>query len=302
MRLLVWVNGEARDPATAHVSALDRGFTLGDGVFETMRAYDGHVALLEEHLARLVRGTLTLGFTAPDLLHASVQEAAHQAAAAGLGNAIVRLTVTRGVGAPGLRPPPDAVPTTVLVIAPLPLMPDDYAAAGIRARILAASDAGRAAGIKALGYVEHVLALREAQDRGADDALLMDAAGHVREATASNVFVVTADDTVVTPALGHGTLPGVTRAAVMRLCAQLEIDAVERTVTVYDLGAATEIFLTSSVRELVPVVLLDDTPVGDGRPGAIGRRLRAAYRELVTSPRKHDSLELQLPQSRDAVS
>jgi branched-chain amino acid aminotransferase len=135
-------------------------------------------------------------------------------------------------------------------------------------------------GIKTLSYTESVLALAQAKLAGADDAIFLCTAGHVSEATASNLFAVI-DDTLVTPALSCGVLPGITRAAVLELAQSLSLDTSEREVPEAELALASEIFLTSSIREIAPVVRIATTAIGAGRAGPITRKLIDAYAALV---------------------
>jgi branched-chain amino acid aminotransferase len=135
-------------------------------------------------------------------------------------------------------------------------------------------------GIKTLAYTESVLALSQAKAAGADDAIFLDTAGHVSEATASNLFAVL-DGTLVTPPLSCGVLPGITRAAVLELAHALGINAMEREIVEPELAAASEIFLTSSIREIAPLARIDTIAVGSGRCGPITGRLADAYAALL---------------------
>lgn len=282
---LVWIHG--REPGGAPlVSALDRGLTLGDGLFETMRVEGGTAFRLDAHLARLRAGAERLAIPLPVDLRDSVRAALCVAAARGLGRASARLTVTRGVGAPGLAAPAHPSPTVILAVHPLPAFPARLYEAGVTAIVASGRRNERAlsSGLKTLAYVDAVLALAEARAAGADEALFLDTEGHVSEATASNLFAC-AGDTLLTPPLGCGALPGITRAAVLELAAGAGLRAREATLSLEELAAADEAFLTSSVREIVPLVALRrdaaTTPIGPGRPGPATRRVAQAYRALV---------------------
>jgi branched-subunit amino acid aminotransferase/4-amino-4-deoxychorismate lyase len=136
------------------------------------------------------------------------------------------------------------------------------------------------AGLKTLGYTDAVLALAEARRAGADEALFLDTEGHCSEATSSNLFAVVGD-ALVTPAVSCGALPGITRAAVMELARGLEIEVAERALSLNELLGAREAFLTSSLRELAPLVRVNDEPIGNGVPGSTTRELMRAYAALV---------------------
>ena len=288
---IIFVNGERAPAGGACVSALDRGFTLADGLFETMRAYDGVVFRLDRHLARLHQAArvlaLPLAGRVGSVVGTAVEDAMRAAAAAGLTDASVRLTVSRGTagpggGGPGLAPPERAEPTVVVAVHPLPAWPPSLYAAGLSACVASGRRNERAmsAGLKTLAYTDSVMALAEARAHGADDALFLDTAGHVSEAAASNVFCY-ARGCLVTPPVSCAALPGITRAAVMELAASLGIGATERVLEPPELAAADEAFLTSSVREVVPLVRLDGRVIGGGAVGPVTTRLIAAYRELV---------------------
>lgn len=283
---MVWINGRPCDERTPGLSPLDRGFTLADGLFETMRAYEGVVFRLDAHLARLRTGARRMSIALPDDVEHTLLDALHAACDAGLLDATVRLTVSRGPGAPGLAPPRDAHPTIVIGIAPLPAFPPALYTDGVSACIASGRRNERAmtAGLKTLAFTDNVAALAEAIHAGSDDALFLDTEGHVCEATASNI-ILHLDNALVTPAGSCGALPGITRAAVLELARRLGFAAEERVVTTEDLARADEAMLTSSVREIVPLVRVNGTNVGHGVPGPVTTRLRSAYAELVESER-----------------
>jgi branched-subunit amino acid aminotransferase/4-amino-4-deoxychorismate lyase len=143
------------------------------------------------------------------------------------------------------------------------------------------------AGLKTLAYTDNIAALAQARRAGADDALFLDTEGHLCEATASNLFICT-NGVIITPATSCGALPGITRAAVIELARAAGNAVQERVVHADELAGADEAFLTSSVRELVPLVRVNGTPVGSGAPGPITRRLRSAYAQLVETERAAD--------------
>jgi branched-chain amino acid aminotransferase len=270
------------DAGAAHLSAFDRGFTLADGLFETMRAYAGTVFRLDRHLTRLRAGAEALELTLPPHLEATVNDALAAARDAGHADATVRLTVSRGVGAPGVAPPAHAEPTVVVAVHPLPHFDPAIYTAGIAAHVASGrrNERAQTAGLKTLGYADAVAALAEARRARCDDAILLDTEDHVSEATSSNVFLLR-DGALVTPPVSCGALPGVTRATVLELVAHTLLPHEESTATLEDLHHASEAFLTSSVREIVPLVRVAGRPIGDGTPGPVTQRVIAAYGELV---------------------
>lgn len=283
----VWINGVLRDPGSASVGVEDRGFTLGDGLFETVRAYGGTAFRLRAHLERLADGARRIGVPLPDGLDAAVRETL---AASGLRDAALRLTLSRGPGS-GVAPPESARPTTVITARPYAAEPRWYAD-GIRAVVARGrlNEHAATAGLKQLGYLDAVLAVAEARKDGADDALLLDTAGHLAEGAASNVFLVSGG-VLQTPPLTCGPLPGVTRAAVLEIAAELGIPADDQSPIPLDaIPSADEAFLTSSLREIVPLTSVDGQAIGGGWPGQLTMRLLARYREQVRQETRDLSL------------
>ncbi len=278
----VWVNGRPADPGAPHLLVHDRGFTLADGLFETMRSYGGGVFRLGRHLERLERGAQRLGIPLPPGLRAAVTAAARTAAAAGLGEASVRLTVSRGPAPPGALPPDESAPTVILAIHAVPRPPAAWWERGLSARLVAGrrNEHAVTAGLKTLAYPDAVAALVEARAHGAEEALFLDTAGHLCEASASNLFFY-GRDALVTPPVHCGALPGVTREAVLALAVDLDLVVEERAAFPEELLGAEEAFLTSSVREVVPLTRVDGRAIDGGAPGPFTRRLAEAYGALV---------------------
>lgn len=275
----VWVNGERQAPNAPHVSAFDRGLTLADGVFETMRVSHGAVFRLDRHLGRLGGALAALEIGPVPHVRGVVLAAVRDTAAR---DAAVRVTVTRGPGA-GVAPPArPAPPTVVVAVQPMPDFPARVYADGLTAHVASGRRNARAmtAGLKTLAYTDAVAAMIEARRAGADEALFLDTDGHCSEASASNLFAV-AGGALVTPPLGCGALPGITRAAVLELAEALGIRAAERVVGLEELLAADEALLTSSLRGLAPLVRVDGRPIGRGVPGPVTRALADAYAALV---------------------
>lgn len=285
----VWVDGALEPAAARHLSAFDRGFQLGDGVFETLRARGGHCTELPEHTARLRRSAAGLGFELPDDLDGRLARGiAELLAAEGFdgpgGDASVRMTVSRGVWAGrGTLPGEDEHLEPTIVIQAWPVVP---APSGLLERGLAlvASAVRRdpenpIVGLKTTSRADYVYARLEARRAGADDALFLTVDGFLSEATSANVFLVRrADDGVVelaTPALACAILPGTTRDWLLRWAPTAGLRPVEGWLTLGDLAAADEAFLCASVTGVLPVTRFDGRPIGDGRPGPWTLRARA---------------------------
>ncbi len=271
----VWLNGQLVDDEAACVSPADHGLLVGDGVFETLRCYAGVPFALEDHLERLEEGARALLLEPP--ARERLVEAAHAVIEANvLGDARMRITLTSGAGPPGLLR--GGGEPTVLVTAQ-PLAPWPPTASAIVSKLRRDQDSP-VAGVKTISLVESVMALSEARASGAAEAILLNRRGDVCEATTANVFCVR-DGRVATPSVASGCLAGITRGCVLELCADLRLPALETELPAAALQEADELFLTSSTREVQPLVELDGRPVGMGAPGEITARLADAYREMV---------------------
>lgn len=282
---MIWVDGRRMKPEGPHLSALDRGFTLADGVFETMRVYDGVAFRLEGHLRRLRGATSRLGIPLRSDVADLVGGALADAAKSGMREAGLRVTVTRGIGLSGIAPPVSPEPTVVVAVFDAPVFAPHTYTDGLSVTMASGrrNEHAMTSGLKTLGFTDAVAALAEARAAGADDALFLDTEGHLSEGTSSNVFVH-GDGVLLAPPLSCGALPGITRGAVIELASKLGIEIDERPIQADELRAAGEVFLTSSLRAIAPVVRVDGRPVGPGRPGPITRRVMAAYADLVRQP------------------
>jgi branched-chain amino acid aminotransferase len=279
-RPTIWVNGDRQPPSRPHVSALDRGLTLADGVFETMRIRGGVPFRLDRHLDRLSRGLAALEIAEPRELRKWIQVAVRAAAPR---DAALRVTVTRGVGPAGVLPSTESAvpPTAIVAVSDLPLFPSRIYERGLSAHVVSGRRNERAmtAGLKTLSYTDTIVGLLEARRAGADEALFLDMEEHCCEASASNLFTVI-DGTLVTPPLTCGALPGVTRAAVIELAASHRIAVSERPFGIEELVRASEAFLTSSLRAVAPLVRIGPQRLGEGHVGPLTRCLMDAYAAL----------------------
>jgi branched-chain amino acid aminotransferase len=273
------IDGELVPLEHASVGVLDRGFLYGDAVFETLRTYRGAPFLLDRHLERLARSASLVGIALPVSTDVMAREVQATLEAAGEGECYVRITVTRGAGSPGLDPSRASKPLRVVVVLPLEPPPDDVYDVGLRAVTYATGRAlsmSRSSGAKTGNYLENILAVRAARERGANEALMVDAGGRVVQGASANVFFV-ASGRLATPPLDSGILPGITREVVLELAAALAIPVELRAPSVSELPEFDEIFTSSSVRELAPVVEVDGVRVGAGRPGPVFAALSAAF-------------------------
>jgi branched-chain amino acid aminotransferase len=268
------VNGELTDVGDARVSPFDHGLLVGDGVFETLRVYDGRPFAWTRHLDRLEHSADGLGLPVPE--RAVVQAAAATVLEANsLREARLRITVTGGVQPLGSERRA-AAPTVIVAASELRSVPDTIAVVVVP---WARNERGAAAGLKTVSYAENVRALAYAQARGAGEAVFGNTRDELCEATGSNIFVV--DDGVVrTPPASSGCLLGVTRALVLELCAELGLAHEEATMPVGVLDRAGEVFLTSTTREVQPVTQVDGRALPHVR-GRVTACLAEAFSALV---------------------
>jgi branched-chain amino acid aminotransferase len=283
----VWLS-DALEPAgrllpaeAPHLSGFDRGFQLGDGVFETLRARSGRAVELAEHLARLHRSAAGLDIDLPDDLEARIATAvgalldAEGLSAAGA-DASVRITVSRGAfAARGLLPTEPVQPTILVQAWPVTPAPKAHLEEGLH---LVASSVRRdpenpLAALKTTSRADYVYARLEARRAGADDALFLTVDGHLSEATSANVFLVRGTR-LETPALGCAILPGTTRSWILGWAERAGLQPVETFLTTRDLAEADEAFVCSSVAGILPVTRFEARPIGSGRPGPWTGRAR----------------------------
>jgi branched-chain amino acid aminotransferase len=266
--IAVSIDGELVAPEHAMVSVFDRGFLYGDGVFEVLRTWDEVAVDLDAHLTRLLASAVLLGIKAMD--KARVADAVLRTlAASGAGEHRIRVVLTRGPGALTARPESLGPGRTIIIVEPLPAQPSELSLALVDWPLPRRS----APAPKTLAYLDHILARELAVAAGADEAVRLGADGDVVECATANLFTVTAN-AVATPPIDRGILQGITRARVLVACGAAGIAARECRLSVQDLHAADEIFITSAVRGVVPVTRLD----GVARvSGPVTARIREVY-------------------------
>ncbi len=283
MSVQVMIDGQLRAPGDAKVSVFDRGFLYGDSVFETIRTYHSLPFALSEHLARLEASASKVFIELPVPVSQLAEEVRQTLAAAANPESYIRVMITRGQGALGLDPALANVASRVIIVEQLKALPPSAYRDGVATvtfKTLRPSDATAAEGAKIGNYLVAVLAMREAKAEGAHEALILDAQGHVVEGATSNLFYVVAGR-LLTPPVRAGILPGITRDRILKAAQRLGIETEFALPNVEQLQAADEVLISSSIRELVPVVRVDGVPVGDARPGPITTQLHAEFRRLV---------------------
>ena len=257
---------------TTGVDPADRGLAYGDGLFETMAAADGVIRWFNLHLDRLEEGCRRLEIPAPSRSLLAHEIGTH---CPKNGRAVVKLIVTRGLGARGYLPPEPATPTRVLAISPWPDFPDSNYRAGISARVcqLRLGESPALAGIKHLCRLEQVLAQLELRGYAVQQGLLLDTSGHVVGGTSSNLFAVR-DGELITPTLARCGIKGVMRRAVLESARTLGIRAAERDIALDDMMTADEVFVTNALFGIWPVTDVD------GRHFAVGSTTRRLMSQL----------------------
>lgn len=287
--LLVYIDGKFYPKSEAKVSVYDHGLLYGDGIFEGIRAYEGTVFKLDEHLDRLYRSAHAM------LLEISLTKDEMKKAVLGtlktnnLRNAYIRLVVTRGVGDLGLDPRKCFKPTVIIITTRLiQLHNNDKKKDGITAMVSWVKrdpvDATTHE-IKSLNYLNSILAKIEANIAGVDEAICLDKRGFVSEGVAENIFMVRNGE-IRTPPTTTGALPGITRDVVIELAKKLRYPMIERNITPNELFNADEVFFTGTAAEIIPVREINKRGIGTGKPGPITQRLMEEFFKLTRDPKE----------------
>jgi branched-chain amino acid aminotransferase len=279
----IYIDGKYCDEKTAKISVFDHGLLYGDGVFEGIRAYNGRVFKLKEHVDRLYKSAkailLTIPMSPEEMMRAVVETCRRNK----LRDGYVRLVVTRGVGTLGLNPNRCINPSVIIIAGKIQLYPEEMYRKGLEIITVPTVRNLHSAlnpAIKSLNYLNNILAKIEAMNGGCEEAVLLNAEGFVSECTGDNIFIVNGNR-LQTPPLSAGALYGITRDVVMQLAEAGGLKVGEPNLTRYDLFNADECFLTGTGAELIPVVKIDGRVIGTGKPGPVTARLMAAYRALT---------------------
>jgi branched-chain amino acid aminotransferase len=276
----VYLNDKVVPSAEAKISVFDHGFLYGDGIYETMRAYDGVVFMIDEHMRRLHRSATLIGLDigkSPDGLKLAIYETMQ---ANNLSAAYIRMTISRGAGAIGLDPALCKVPTLVVMAHEFRDYPKSYYEEGLRLIISSVRRNIKEAlnpQIKSLNFLNNILAKIEAIKADVDESLMLNAAGFLAEGTISNIFFVK-DDILCTPSVECGILDGITRTIVLDLASRTGITVKEGEFRPEDLYAASEVFITNSTMEVMPVRRVDDKHF---KAGEVSKLLLSKYRDEV---------------------
>lgn len=279
----IWLDGKLVDRDEAKVSVFDHAILYGDGCFEGIRFYSGKVFRLQEHIERLFNGMRYLMIDLPWSFEEVCKATEETVAASGMSDGYIRLVVTRGVGDLGLNPRNCPTPGMFIIVEDIALYPKEMYENGLS---LITSSYRRpdpdaiCQQVKSLNYLNSISAKLEAVQQGAGEALMLNSRGNVAECTGDNIFIVS-KGVVLTPPLTESALGGITRHAVMDICAELGIPCEERVMNRYDVLSADECFLTGTAAEVIAVSSLDGRKIGTGHAGPVTLRILARYKELV---------------------
>ena len=281
----IYIDGKYYDEKNARISVLDHGLLYGDGVFEGIRAYNGRVFRLSEHIDRLFCSAkailLTLPMTRGEMIEAVLAACRRNRVRDGY----VRLVVTRGVGSLGLNPNHCKEPSVIIIAGKIQLYPAALYQRGLQIITVPTTRNLHSAlnpAIKSLNYLNNILAKIEALNGGCDEAIMLNSFGFVAECTGDNIFIVK-EGRLFTPPLSAGALHGITRGVVLELARENGLTVSEPDLTRYDLFNADECFLTGTGAEIIAAVKIDGRVIGDGKPGPVTGRLVGQYQALTQS-------------------
>jgi len=280
----VYIDGKLVDSDEAKISVFDHGLLYGDGVFEGIRAYNGRVFKLKEHLDRLYDSARSIMLDIPVSKNKMIDLVLTTIRANKLKNAYIRLVVTRGKGDLGLDPKKCSQPTIFIIVHEISLYPEEFYKKGLEVVTVSVrrnlSDAINPS-IKSLNYLNNILAKIEAARVGVSEAIMLNKDGYVAECTGDNIFILK-DNILVTPPTWAGALPGITRKTVMELAkTKFKLNVKEDLFTTYHIYTADECFLTGTAAEIIPVVKVDQRIIGDGKPGKMTIKLMKEFRKLT---------------------
>ena len=279
----IFVNERMVDENKAAISVLDRGFLYGDGLFETMRSYKGEVLWLDRHLNRLYRSSEIIGMKINRdkkylkyIIYKLIK-------VNDLKDAYIRLCVTRGKGRIGLETTAVRDQGLVVMAKKFEPYPDRLYKKGVslKTSTIRRNEKSDTSKVKSLNYMDSILARIEAQREGADDALLLNTKGFVAESAVSNIFMIKRKS-LITPSLDSGALPGITRETILSLAEELSLEPVEKHIKLDDLKRASEIFLSNSLMEVMPVASIDGKKIGKSTAGLVTKAIHKLYRNKIS--------------------
>ncbi len=280
---LVYQNGAFISPQEAKVSIFDRGFLYGDSIYEVTLTYQGKPFLVEEHLDRLWHSADGIGLSI-QMKREELTRIIHEGARKlGLERQYIRIIITRGIGDLGLDPALGEEQTTLILFKELPALDTALYEKGVTlftSEVLRNPKKSMDPSVKSGNYLNNVLAIKQAREAGAYDAVMLNAKGYVTESTSANIWMVLGES-IITPPLEAGLLGGITRQKVMELGKAQGFDIKEQNFTVDTLKSANEVFITSSTREVLPVTQVDNQVIALGVPGPKTKELHKHYKTFI---------------------
>jgi branched-chain amino acid aminotransferase len=279
----IYIDGKYYDERNARISVFDHGLLYGDGIFEGIRAYNGRVFKLKEHIDRLFCSAKSILLNLP-MAHADIMTAIVETCRRNkLRDGYIRLVVTRGPGTLGLNPNRCKNPSVIIIAGKIQLYPPELYRQGMDIVTVPTTRNLHSAlnpAIKSLNYLNNIMAKIEANNAGCEEAVMLNAEGFVAECTGDNIFIVK-EGQLLTPPLSAGALYGITRRVVMDLATTAGLKVSESDLTRYDLFNANECFLTGTAAELMPVMKIDGRVIGAGTPGPVTGNLMTEYHALT---------------------
>ncbi|QEG34906.1 branched-chain-amino-acid transaminase [Bythopirellula goksoeyrii] len=279
----IYINGSFFPQKEAKISVFDHGLLYGDGVFEGLRSYVGKVFRLEQHVRRLYESARAICLEIPLSQEQMCKAINDSVKKNGLTDGYIRAIVTRGAGTLGLDPNRCSNPQVIIIADTIALYPQELYDNGleiITTSITRNHPSALSPRIKSLNYLNNILAKIEGLKAGCIEALMLNHKGEVAECTGDNIFLVR-DEVLYTPPLDAGILAGVTREAVIELARAAGTEVQEVSITKHDVYVADECFLTGTAAEVIPVVKVDDRPIGDGKPGPVTKDLTERFHQLA---------------------
>jgi len=284
--LQIYIDGVYYLKSQAKVSVYDHGLLYGDGVFEGIRAYNGIVFKLKEHIKRLYNSAHALRLTIPLTKDEMIKAVLETLRRNGLQDAYIRLVVTRGIGDLGLDPRKCPKPSVIIITDTISIMSSEAKEKGITTMIpwvRRNSVDSTTHEIKSLNYLNSILAKMEATANGVDEAICLDKNGVISEGVGENLFIVK-DGKIFTPPSSTGALAGITARFACKLAKNLGYAVTETNLTPFQLFTADEAFFTGTAAEIVPIREVNKRQIGNGIPGPVTKILMAAFQKAISDP------------------
>ncbi len=284
--LQIYIDGQYYPKSQAKISVYDHGFLYGDGVFEGIRAYNGVVFKLKEHVDRLYRGAHAIMLDIPLTKEQMVQAVVQTLRKNKMKDSYIRLIVSRGVGDLGLDPRKCPKASVIIITDTINIKAGNASETGVTAVITWVRrnpvDATTSE-VKSLNYLNSILGKIEANACGADEAICLEQNGCIAEGVGENVFIIKNGE-ILTPPTSTGALSGITAEAIYKLCESLKIKLTVTNLTAYMLFTADEAFFTGTAMEVVPIREVNKRVIGSGKPGPVTKKLMAEFKKVIADP------------------